>query len=219
MGNREWKDNPLFTPHFLLPPTSLNPATFSPLRLYYTLAMTTPTDRDLILQARRGDAEGREAFGELVTRYQTSVFNVCYRILHERGEAEDLAQEAFIRAYDRIHTFDIEREFGPWIRRVAANLCLNHLEGQKVTAELDDERDADPAQLPESVQEVKERSEDIRQALAFLPAHYRIVVELRHYQELSYEEIAEELKIPLSDVKSHLFRARKILAEKLHASH
>ncbi len=175
-----------------------------------------PTDRDLILQARRGE---REAFGELVTRYQTSAFNVCYRILHERGEAEDLAQETFIRAYDRIHTFDIEREFGPWIRRVAANLCLNHLEGQKVTAELDDERDADPAQLPESVQEVKERSEAIRQALSSLPAHYRIVVELRHYQELSYEEIAEELKIPLSDVKSHLFRARKILAEKLHASH
>ena len=177
--------------------------------------MTMPTDRDLILQARRGE---REAFGELVTRYQTSAFNVCYRILHERGEAEDLAQETFIRAYDRIHTFDIEREFGPWIRRVAANLCLNHLEGQKVTAELDDERDADPAQLPESVQEVKERSEAIRQALSSLPAHYRIVVELRHYQELSYEEIAEELKIPLSDVKSHLFRARKILAEKLHAS-
>ena len=179
--------------------------------------MTTPTDRDLILRARRGDAEGRETFGELVTRYQTSVFNVCYRILHERGEAEDLAQEVFIRAYDRIHTFDIEREFGPWIRRVAANLCLNHLESQKVTVELDDERDADPAQKPESVVELKERSDQIRGALASLPAHYRVVIELRHYQELSYEEIAEELKIPLSDVKSHLFRARKILAEKLHA--
>lgn len=177
--------------------------------------MTTPTDRDLILQARRGNAE---SFGELVTRYQTGVFNVCYRMLHERGEAEDLAQESFIRAYDRIHTFDIEREFGPWIRRVAANLCLNHLEGQKVTAELDDERDADHAPSPESAQEVRERSEQIRGALASLPAHYRVVVELRHYQELSYEEIAEELKIPLSDVKSHLFRARKILAEKLHAS-
>ena len=179
--------------------------------------MTTPNDRDLILRARRGDAEGCEAFGELVTRYQSSVFNVSYRMLHERGEAEDLAQEVFIRAYDRIHTFDIEREFGPWIRRVAANLCLNHLEGQKITTELDNERDADPAQRPESVVELKERSDQIRGALASLPTHYRIVVELRHYQELSYEEIAEELKIPLSDVKSHLFRARKILAEKLHA--
>ena len=181
--------------------------------------MTTPTDRDLILQTRRGDADSRTAFGELVTRYQTSVFNVCYRILHERGEAEDLAQETLIRAYDRIHTFDIEREFGPWIRRVAANLCLNTIESQKVTSELDDERDADTAQVPEAVQEVRERSEQIRHALASLPVHYRAVVELRHFQELSYEEIAAELNIPLSDVKSHLFRARKILAEKLHASH
>ncbi|NOT05923.1 MAG: sigma-70 family RNA polymerase sigma factor [Anaerolineales bacterium] len=180
--------------------------------------MTTPTDRDLILRACRGDADSAEAFGELVTRYQTSVFNVCYRILHERGEAEDLAQEVFIRAYDRIHTFDIEREFGPWIRRVAANLCLNHLESQKVTTELDDERDADHAQLPEAAQEVRERSEQIRKALVSLPINYRLVIELRHYQELTYDEIAVELNIPLSDVKSHLFRARKVLAEKLHAS-
>jgi RNA polymerase sigma-70 factor (ECF subfamily) len=180
--------------------------------------MNAPSDRDLILQARRGgDANATEAFGELVTRYQTGVFNVCYRILHERGEAEDLAQESFMRAYDRIHTFDIEREFGPWIRRVAANLCLNHLESQKVTTELDDERDADSAQLPEAVQEVHERSEQIRQALASLPANYRVIVELRHYQEMSYDEIAAQLNIPLSDVKSHLFRARKLLAEKLHA--
>ena len=176
--------------------------------------MNAPSDRDLILQARRGEAE---AFGELVTRYQTGVFNVCYRILHERSEAEDLAQESFMRGYDRIQTFDNESEFGPWIRRVAANLCLNHLESQKVTVELDDERDADSAQLPEAVQEVRERSEQIRQALASLPANYRLVVELRHYQEMSYDEIAAQLNIPLSDVKSHLFRARKILAEKLHA--
>ena len=174
--------------------------------------MTAPTDRDLILRARRGDAE---AYGELVKCYQTSVFNVCYRILHERGEAEDLAQETFMRAYNRLNTFDIEREFGPWIRRVAANLCLNHLESQRNSAELDEERDTGESQGPEAVVEVHERSEQIRRALASLPAHYRIVIELRHYQEMSYDEIAAELNIPLSDVKSHLFRARKLLAEKL----
>ena len=176
--------------------------------------MTAPIDRDLILRARRGDGD---AFSELVARYQTSVFNVCYRILHERGEAEDLAQETFLRAYNRLDQFDLEREFGPWVRRVAANLCLNHLETQKVDAPLDEERDADESQRPEKQVEVRERSEQIRSALASLPAHYRVVVELRHYQELSYDEIAAELKIPLSDVKSHLFRARKLLAEKLHA--
>jgi RNA polymerase sigma-70 factor (ECF subfamily) len=179
--------------------------------------MTAPTDRDLIVRARRG-AAGGDAFGELVTRYQTGVFNVCYRLLHERGEAEDLAQETFMRAYDRLHTFDLAREFGPWIRRVAANLCLNHLEARKVIAPLDEERDVDESQRPEKQVEVNERSAQIRRALASLPPHYRVVVELRHYQEMSYDEIASELGIPVSDVKSHLFRARKLLAEKLHAS-
>ena len=122
-----------------------------------------------------------------------------------------------MRPYDRLDTFDLEREFGPWVRRVAANLCLNQLESQKSTAPLDEERDADHSQRPERQVEVKERSEQIRGALASLPANYRVVIELRHYQELSYDEIASELKIPLSDVKSHLFRARKLLAEKLHA--
>ncbi len=176
--------------------------------------MTAPADRDLILRARRGETE---AYGELVARHQTNVFNVCYRMLRNRHDAEDLAQEAFIRALDRLHTFDPEREFGPWIRRVATNLCLNHLEAQKPTAPLDEERDEDKTQSPGEQAEVKERSEQIRAALASLPPRYRVVVELRHYQDLSYDEIAKELSLPLSDVKSHLFRARKLLAEKLHA--
>jgi RNA polymerase sigma-70 factor (ECF subfamily) len=179
--------------------------------------MTAPSDRDLILRARRGEAD---AFGELVTRYQTSVFNVCYRILYERGEAEDLAQEAFLRAYQRLDTFDLERPFGPWIRRVAANLCLNHLSARpSAPAQLDEERDADRGDRPDAAYEQREQGEQLRLALASLPPGYRAVVELRHYQDLSYEEIAAALSLPLSDVKSHLFRARKLLAEKIrHAS-
>src|SRR5215510_7311442 len=104
--------------------------------------MTASTDRDLIIRARRG-AAGGDAFGELVSCYQASVFNVCYRLLHERIAAEDLTQETFMRVYNRLHTFDLEREFGPWVRRVAANLCLNYLESRKAIAPLDEERDAD----------------------------------------------------------------------------
>jgi len=174
--------------------------------------MDAPSDRDLILRARRGETE---AYGELVTRYQTNIFNVCHRILRDRVEAEDMAQEAFMRAYDRLNTFDLGRDFAPWMRRVAANVCLNHLSSQKPTSELKEEQDADSSQRPDEQVEVKERSEQIRVALTSLPPHYRVVVELRHYQEMSYEEIATELNIPLSDVKSHLFRARKLLAEKL----
>ena len=126
-----------------------------------------------------------------------------------------MAQETFIRAHSRLNSFDIERPFGPWIRRVAANICLNLLEAYKATGELDDERDADGGRGPEAAYEAHEKSEQIRRALASLPPNYRAVVELRHYQEMSYDEIAAALKIPLSDVKSNLFRARKLLAEKL----
>jgi RNA polymerase sigma-70 factor (ECF subfamily) len=176
--------------------------------------MSAPSDRDLIQRAHRGDAE---AFGELIIRHQTSVFNVCYRMLHERFEAEDMTQETFIRVRERLDTFDAERPFGPWIRRVAVNVCLNYLESRHTVTALDEERKSDESQSPESQTEERERGEQIRRALVSLPAHFRAVIELRHYQELSYDEIAAELKIPLSDVKSHLFRARKLLAEKLHA--
>lgn len=174
--------------------------------------MDAPTDRELIVRARRGEVE---AYGELVRRHQTNVFNVCYRILHERGEAEDMSQETFLRAHSRLDSFDVERPFGPWIRRVAANVCLNRLESSKVDTELDEEWHAHESPRPEAAYEAKERSEQIRRALAALPPNYRVVIELRHYQEMTYDEIAVELGIPLSDVKSNLFRARKILAEKL----
>ena len=176
--------------------------------------MNDSSDRDLILRARRGESE---AFGELVRRTQTAVFNVCYRLMGERREAEDMAQEAFIRAYERLGTFDLERPFLPWVRRVAANLCLNHLSAQTPDqAELDEERDqAVPGEGPSSLVEQRERSWRIHTALLALPPRYRVVIELRHFQELSYDEIARTLDRPMSDIKSDLFRARKMLAEKL----
>lgn len=176
--------------------------------------MSDSSDRDLILRARRGETE---AFGELVTRTQAAVFNVCYRLLGERREAEDLAQEAYLRAYERLETFDLERPFLPWMRRVAANLCLNHLSARVPDSpELDEERDkADPGEGPPTRLEQRQQSERLRAALGSLPPRYRVVLELRHFQELSYDEIAQALNRPLSDVKSDLFRARKLLAEKI----
>jgi RNA polymerase sigma-70 factor (ECF subfamily) len=176
--------------------------------------MDAPTDRDLILRANRGETE---AFGELVRRTQTAVYNVCYRLLGERREAEDLTQETFIRAWERLHTFDVERPFLPWIRRVAANLCLNRISASAPDGpELDEERDeTQPGSAPGQLVEQRHQAERIRAALVSLPARYRIAIELRHFQELSYEEMAAALNRPLSDVKSDLFRARKLLAEKL----
>lgn len=174
--------------------------------------MNDSDQRELVERAQRGETA---AFGELVRVHQASVFNVCLRLMSERAEAEDAAQEAFIRAYGRLKTFLPERPFGPWMRRVAANVCLNRLEARQETLPLDEERDEAAELTPEASRVQTEQSQAVRAALASLPTHYRAVVELRHFQELSYDEIAAELNLPLSDVKSHLFRARKILAEKL----
>src|SRR5664279_5145524 len=169
--------------------------------------MPDSSDRALVLRVRGGDSE---AFGDLVQRYQTSVYNVCYRLLGESGAAEDQAQEAFIRAYQRLDQFDLDRPFGPWVRRVAANLCLNRLAGTRgPVLSLDDERDQaiqDTTPDPAAAREQAETADALRAAIAALPPQYRVVIELRHFQDLSYAEIAAELGLPVSDVKSHLFR-------------
>ncbi len=181
--------------------------------------MHDTSDRALLLRVRRGEAE---AFGGIVRRYQAAVFNVCYRMLGERREAEDLAQEAFLRAYQRIETYDVDRPFGPWMRRLAVNLCLNHLRKRRAAQLPFDEEFDVPAVSrhtgfanPERARELGEQSEVVRSAILALPPHYRAVIELRHFQELSYQEISGALGIPLSDVKSHLYRARRRLAEML----
>lgn len=176
--------------------------------------MADPSDRELVERTRRGDAE---AYGELVERYQRSVFNVCYRFMGQKQRAEDRTQDAFIRAFLRLETFDVERPFGPWIRRVAANLCLNAIKRRgPEQVELDEERGPHVAVQgsgPERSAESAEQVRAVRAALLQLPPHYRAVVELRHYQDMSYKEIARELDMSVNEVRSHLYRARRSLAE------
>lgn len=178
------------------------------------------SDRQLVAQTLGGRPD---AFGELVRRHQTAVYNIAYRLVGERQEALDVAQDAFVRAYHALHSFDQERPFGPWIGRVATNVALAGLARRRLpiiplgrVADGGDEgRDAaalpDPARGPEDDYLAAERGAELRRAVLALPPHYRAVIELRHFQECSYEEIAATLGLPLSDVKSHLFRARKLL--------
>lgn len=171
--------------------------------------MHNPTDHDLIVRTLAGEAN---AFGLLVQRHQTGVFHVCYRMLGTPQEAEDLTQETFIRAYERIHTFDRERPFGPWIRTVAVNLCLNKRQApaHKVVAlnDLAEQFAAVEAENPETLTVQQEEASQVHGAIRALPPQYRAVIELRHFQGCSYEEMAEQLGMPLATVKTHLFRAR-----------
>lgn len=178
--------------------------------------MIADDDRLLLRRALKRDLG---AYGELVRRHEAAVYRVCWRLLGDRAAAEDAAQETFIRAFDRLDTFDLERPFGPWVRKVATNWCLNRLAAARPTEALPDDDDRGPigpvGDQPEAVQLGRERERAIRAALRELPDRHRAVVELRHFQDLSYSDIATALRLPLSDVKSYLFRARRLLAERL----
>lgn len=194
---------------------------FSPAASPPSLALSD--DQALLQAAKGGDTA---AFGQLIRRYQRAVFNVAYRLVGNRPDAEDLAQESFLRAFRAIDRFDLSRPVGPWLKRITTNVCLNWLEMKRVRPE---SQEADlgeggleqwDSHLPGPEQQLlhNEQAGLIRLAILQLPPSYRAVIELRHFQELSYEEMAETLQRPLSSVKSDLFRARKLLAEKLQSS-
>jgi RNA polymerase sigma-70 factor (ECF subfamily) len=98
--------------------------------------MTLTDEQQLLQRARQGDETSAAAYGEIVRRYQTAVFNVAYRLLGRQVEAEDAAQEAFLRTYRALDRFDLERPFAPWIKRITTNLCLNWLELARARTQL-----------------------------------------------------------------------------------
>jgi RNA polymerase sigma-70 factor (ECF subfamily) len=177
----------------------------------------------LLAQARKGV---EAAFGELVGEHQMAVFNVAYRVLGNRQAAEDAAQEAFLRAFRALDGFDGQRPFAPWVKRICVNVCLNWLEAEGIRPQISAtdmeqaeaasatvEQWADSRPTPEQAVLQMETVQQLRAAILQLPPHFRLVIELRHFQDLSYAEIAATLERPLSTIKSDLFRARKLLAE------
>ena len=170
-------------------------------------------ERELIRLAQQGDTE---AFGQLVVHHQRAVFNIAYRMMGNRQEAEDVAQESFVKTYQALDRFDRERPFAPWLYRITTNTALNWIKRRRPEAELEEETarvTATPS--PEAQAIAAETSERLRAAIATLPPNYRAAIELRHFQGLSYQEMSESLDVPLSDVKSWLFRARRKLREAL----
>lgn len=176
------------------------------------------SDPELIRRAKRGD---REAFGELVRRYQKRVYALCFRMGGSHDAADDLTQEAFIKAFTAMETFDESYPFAAWILRIASNNAINWIKRQKfqVAGEVGDEiidrqttiRADDPYEKL-SEQEIDAR---YQAALNALPAEFMEVFVLRMHEELSYEEIAARLRISVGTVMSRLHRARKRMAEAL----
>ena len=170
-----------------------------------------------IAEAKNGD---KEAFAKLVEKYQRPVYSVCYRMLGTPTAAEDAAQEAFIRAYQAIDRFDSKRSFATWVLSIASNYSIDQLRKKKVTIlSMDNDKHAwlaPPSQepTPEKAALEKEKQAQIQAILADLNEVDRAAIILQYWHDYSYEEIAETLEISSSAVKSRLFRARRLMADK-----
>jgi len=173
------------------------------------------SDGNLVERTLAGDDT---AFRVLVERHTGAVFNTAYRLLGNRTDAADAAQDTFLREYRALHTFRTDAPLKPWLCRIAANVSLNRLKRRQPTVSLDDHpAGTDPPAIPDFSAEPQrellksERERELRTAILALPPDQRTIIELRHFQELSYAEIAATLEISVANVKVKLFRARKKL--------
>jgi RNA polymerase sigma-70 factor (ECF subfamily) len=173
------------------------------------------SEADLLAKARGGNLF---AFEEIVKRYQRRVYATAYRIVRQPDLADDVAQDAFLRAYEALDRFDLARPFGPWICRIAANLAINHVRSPEAREEgLPEGHGETPAPTEDPLTQVlgDEAQSVLECALGRLPAEQRAVFTLRVFDELSYREIADALGIQIGTVMSRLSRARERLREVL----
>ena len=172
-------------------------------------------ERVWISRALAGD---QTAFAALVERYQGAVYNLCYRMLGSPGEAEDAAQDVFLRAWTQLHTFQQDRRFSTWLLAIASHWCIDLLRRRRQTfVPLDGVTVWAAATDPEPEESAldQEQRDAVRALLNTLPPKYRLVTVLRYFKDLSYLEIAEVTGLSESAVKTQLHRARKMLADQL----
>jgi RNA polymerase sigma-70 factor (ECF subfamily) len=202
--------------HLLHTPHSLG------LSLSNVVTSYTEQDEALLIDAsKRGD---QDAFAQLVQRYQRRTFNLAFRILQQYDEASEITQETFLAAWQGLPSFRGDARFPTWLYRIAYNCSLKQLEQRKRDRALQDAMQAEQllrhtgdGERTDAALEARERQSMLHEQLASLPAKYRIVLVLRHLQEMTYEEIAETLTMPIGTIKTHLFRARNLLKERLEA--
>ncbi len=184
---------------------------------------TTLLDDELVKRARRGDVR---AFDILVRRYQHRIVALAARHVRDWAQAEDIAQEAFVRAYRALESFRGESSFYTWLYRITVNVAKNHLQAQKRKVPLADMSDdglealsedlaLQSADTPEQALVRQQTGEALLAALATLPGELRQALLLRELEGLDYQQIAERLNCPVGTVRSRIFRARENIDEKL----
>jgi RNA polymerase sigma-70 factor (ECF subfamily) len=175
------------------------------------------TETTLIHKAQKGD---QDAFASLVDEHQRYVYNLALRVVKDENEALDLTQETFVRAWTALPNFKGQSQLRTWLYRIVTNLCYNRLPnlrrslndlGDDVMEEIPEPNFNAPAQEFES----NDTRKHLHQAMENLDENYRLLITLRYQNELSYDEIASTLNLPLGTVKTGIFRAKEQLRKKL----
>ncbi len=175
-------------------------------------------DYQLVLKAREGS---QKAYADLMQRYKDSIYFMSLKMVNNREDAMDITVETFAKAFEKLDKYQPEFAFSTWLFRVATNNCIDFLRKKKLsTVSIDnmmDEDDDRPMQIkadtlnPEESSIKKQQSKDLKVLIESLPPRYRNLLTLRYLDELSYEEIAQQLDLPLGTVKAQLFRAKYLL--------
>jgi RNA polymerase sigma-70 factor (ECF subfamily) len=188
---------------------------------------TTVTDHELVTRAQQGS---EKAYRELLGRYQRPVFSIIYRMIRDREQAEDLAQETFVRVFNNIDRYDPRYKFSSWIFKIATNLTIDWIRRKELdTVSIDGSRNAVTAEQieatsitiasqdenPEELLEAKQLGEEIEGAISKLRPEYKAAILLRHVEGREYQEIAEILSLPLGTVKTYIHRGRNELRDQL----
>ncbi len=180
-------------------------------------------EKRLVKRAKRGD---REAFVELIEIYKDKIFQLAFRMVGNRHEAEDIAQETFLRVYANLQSYDESYKFSTWIYRIATNLCIDRGRKKKPDFSLDEETEGTegldwysrlPAKdkTPEEKLMTQEVQETVQEALSKLAPKYRAVMVLRYIEDLTLQEISDALQLPITTIKTRIHRGREALRAKL----
>lgn len=180
-------------------------------------------DDKLVKQAKKGS---NDAFNKLVSKYREQLHFHIGKMIRDREQVEDLVQEVFMKAFDNLESYNTQYAFSTWIYRIATNHTIDYLRKKKLkTLSINDPvttKDGEMnVQLPDENFETdraiirKQRKKMIESAISNLPEKYRDVIRMRHMEEMSYQEISDELDLPLGTVKAHIFRAREMLYKTL----
>jgi len=179
--------------------------------------------KDFLLVDRAINHNDQKAYAELMKRYRKSVFHLVLKMVRNSDEAEDLTIEAFAKAFKGLHKFNPEFTFSTWLFRIATNNCIDYIRKKRIqTTSIDNpwkDNDGDEISLdvkdnalnPEDENIKKQKIELMQMIVTKLPSKYQLLIKMRYFQELSYEEIADNLEFPLGTVKAQLHRAKELL--------